>query len=256
MSGDMTMERAMIAFFEHQMRKVYTAIPAVIIAVRSDEKQSVDVKPLINQVFADLEDDTEHPVLLHVPLIYPSSSTSAVTFPVHPGDTVMLVFSQAGTDVFKSGDGTAQPPPDNRRFSLRDAVAIPGLFPFGSAINQASKHTLPHSTNDLVVFHNLGTSAECELRMKQTGKVEITSPLQVEIVAPVVSVTATTSATISAPAVYATASTLATITAPIAAITAAISATVISPVIALTGATSVAVVSPTFTWNGSTVAVV
>ena len=256
MSGDMTMESAMIAFFEHQMRKVYTAIPAVIIAVRSDEKQSVDVKPLINQVFADLEDDTEHPVLLHVPLIYPSSSTSAVTFPVHPGDTVMLVFSQTGTDVFKSGDGTAQPPSDNRRFSIRDAVAIPGLFPFGSAINQVSKHTLPHSTDDLVVFHNLGTSAECELRMKQTGKVEITSPLQVEIVAPVVSVTATTSATISAPTIYATASTLATITAPIAAITAATSATVTSPIIALTGATSVAVVSPTFTWNGSTVAVV
>lgn len=173
MSGDMTMESAMIAFFEHQMRKVYTAIPAVIIAVRSDEKQSIDVKPLVNQVFADLEDDTEHPVLLHVPLIYPSSSTSAVTFPVYPGDTVMLVFSQAGTDVFKSGDGTAQPPPDNRRFSIRDAVAIPGLFPFGSAINQVSKHTLPHSTDDLVVFHNLGTSAECELRMKQSGKIEV-----------------------------------------------------------------------------------
>lgn len=173
MSGDMTMESAMIAFFEHQMRKVYTAIPAVIVAVRSDEKQSVDVKPLINQVFADLEDDTEHPVLLHVPLIYPSSSTSAVTFPVHPGDTVMLIFSQVSTDVFKSGDGTAQPPSDNRRFSIRDAVAIPGLFPFGSAINQVSKHTLPHSTDDLVVFHNLGTSAECELRMKQSGKIEV-----------------------------------------------------------------------------------
>lgn len=173
MSGDMTMESAMIAFFEHHMRKVYTAIPAVIVAVRSGEKQSVDVKPLINQVFPDLEDDTEHPVILHVPLIYPSSSTSAVTFPVHPGDTVMLVFSQASMDVFKSGDGTVQPPIDYRRFSIRDAIAIPGLFPFGAAINQVSKHTLPHSTDDLVVFHNLGTSAECELRMKPSGKIEI-----------------------------------------------------------------------------------
>lgn len=256
MSGDMTMESAMIAFFEHQMRKVYTAIPAVIIAVRSNEKQSVDVKPLINQVFADLEDDTEHPVLLHVPLIYPSSSTSAVTFPVHPGDTVMLVFSQASADVFKSGDGTAQPPSDNRRFSIRDAIAIPGLFPFGSAINQVSKHTLPHSTDDLVVFHNLGTSAECELRMKQTGKVEITSPLQVQINAPVVNVAATTSATVSAPAIYATATTLATITAPIAAVNAVTSATITSPLITLSATTSVAVVSPSFTWAGNTVAVV
>lgn len=170
---DMTFESATKALFEYQMRNIFTAIPAKVMMVENAGEQRVSVKPLVNAVFPDWDDSEEFPTILSVPLMYPSSSSSAVVFPVHAGDTVLLVFAQSCMDVFKGGDGSAQPPSDYRRFDKRDAIAIPGLFPFGSAINQVSKHTLPHSTDDLVVFHNLGTSAECELRMKQTGKIEI-----------------------------------------------------------------------------------
>jgi hypothetical protein len=169
----MTFESATKALFEYQMRNIFTAIPAKVMMVENAGEQRVSVKPLVNAVFPDWDDSEEFPTILSVPLMYPSSSSSAVVFPVHAGDTVLLVFAQSCMDVFKGGDGSAQPPSDYRRFDKRDAIAIPGLFPFGSAINQVSKHTLPHSTDDLVVFHNLGTSAECELRMKQTGKIEI-----------------------------------------------------------------------------------
>lgn len=255
MAGDMTFESAVKAFFEYQMRNVYTAIPAQVVQVRDAGQQKVDVKPLVNMVFPDWEDSEEWPTILSVPLMYPASSTSAFTFPVKAGDTVLLVFNQSCIDVFKAGDGTAAPPSDYRVFNMRDAVAIPGLFPFGMAVNQPSKHTLTHSTDDAVLVHNLGTSNECEIRLKATGKVEITSPLQVDVTAPAVNVTGTTSATVSAPSVYATATTLAAITAPIATVTAATSTTITSPLITLTGATGVVVTSPTFTWNGSTVAV-
>lgn len=240
MAGDMTFESAVKAFFEYQMRNVYTAIPAQVVQVRDAGQQKVDVKPLVNMVFPDWEDSEEWPTILSVPLMYPASSTSAFTFPVKAGDTVLLVFNQSCIDVFKAGDGTAAPPSDYRVFNMRDAVAIPGLFPFGMAVNQPSKHTLTHSADDAVLVHNLGTSNECEIRLKATGKVEITSPLQVEV---------------TAPSVYATATTLAAITAPIATVTAATSTTITSPLITLTGATSVVVTSPTFTWNGSMVAV-
>lgn len=170
---DMTFESATKALFEYQMRNIFTAIPAKVMMVENAGEQRVSVKPLVNAVFPDWDDSEEFPTILSVPLMYPSSSSSAVVFPVHAGDTVLLVFAQSCMDVFKGGDGSAQPPSDYRRFDKRDAVAIPGLFPFGSAINQVSKHTLPHSTDDLVVFHNLGTSAECELRMKQSGKIEV-----------------------------------------------------------------------------------
>lgn len=170
---DMTFESATKALFEYQMRNIFTAIPAKVMMVENAGEQRVSVKPLVNAVFPDWDDSEEFPTVLSVPLMYPSSSSSAVVFPVHAGDTVLLVFAQSCMDVFKGGDGSAQPPSDYRRFDKRDAIAIPGLFPFGSAINQVSKHTLPHSTDDLVVFHNLGTSAECELRMKQSGKIEV-----------------------------------------------------------------------------------
>lgn len=177
MAGDMTFESAIKAFFEYQMRNVYTAIPAQVVQVRDAGQQKVDVKPLVNMVFPDWEDDQEWPTILSVPLMYPASSTSAFTFPVKAGDTVLLVFNQSCIDVFKSGDGTAAPPSDYRVFNMRDAVAIPGLFPFGTAINQPSKHTLTHSTDDAVLVHNLGTSSECEVRLKSDGKVEINGSL-------------------------------------------------------------------------------
>lgn len=172
MASDLTIESAMTAFFEYQMRNMYTAIPAKIMQVRNAEQCKVDVKPLIDMVFSNLE-TLEWATIPNVPVMYPSSSTSAITFPVKAGDVVLLVFSQSGLDVFKSGDGTPQPPSDYRTFNMRDAIAIPGLFPFGLAINQQSKRTLTHSTDDVVVAHNLGTEAECEIRLKPTGKIEI-----------------------------------------------------------------------------------
>lgn len=172
MASDITLESAMKAFFEHQMRSVYTAIPAVVMQVRNAEEGRVDVKPLVNMVFPDYE-DLEWATIPNVPLIYPSSSTSAFTFPVKQGDTVLLVFNQYSIDVFKAGDGSPQPPNDFRTFNMRDAVAIPGLFPFGLSINKKTNRTLSHSTDDAVLAHNLNTSAECELRMKQDGTIEI-----------------------------------------------------------------------------------
>ena len=170
---DMTFESAVKALFDYQMRNVFTAIPAKVMQVEDAGEQRVAVKPLINNVFPDWEDSIEFPTILSVQLMFPSSSTSAITFPINAGDTVLLVFAQSCMDVFKSGDGTTQPPSDYRRFDKRDAIAIPGLFPFGMAINQQSKRTLTHSTDDVVMAHNLGTEAECEIRLKPTGKVEI-----------------------------------------------------------------------------------
>jgi hypothetical protein len=172
MAGDLTFESAMTAFFEYQMKNMYTAIPAKVMQVRDAKQCKVDAKPLVDMVFSDLE-TLEWATIPNVPIMYPSSSTSAITFPVNAGDIVLLVFSQAGLDVFKSGDGTPQPASDYRAFNMRDAIAIPGLFPFGMAINQQSKRTLTHSTDDVVVAHNLGTPEECEIRLKPTGKVEI-----------------------------------------------------------------------------------
>lgn len=171
--SDITLESALNSFFEYRMRSVMTAIPAVIVGVDNLEEQRVDVTPVINAVFPDNSAEVGYPAIFSVPLIFPASSTSAFTFPINQGDTVLLVFSQKAMDVFKGGDGLPAAPNDYRVFDKRDAIAIPGLWPFQNAINRQDKRTLPHSTSDAVLTHNIGTASECEIRLKSGGSIEI-----------------------------------------------------------------------------------
>ncbi|MBG23770.1 MAG: hypothetical protein CMF22_10645 [Idiomarinaceae bacterium] len=55
-------------------------------------------------------------------------------------------------------------------------MAIPGLFGFPDAVNNPSKRSLSHSTDDTVMSHNIGTSAECEVRLTKGGDVIINAP--------------------------------------------------------------------------------
>jgi hypothetical protein len=182
----MTLESILTNFLTSYMQDCFFAMPAVVIAVRDLEQLSIDVQPLPNRLFKD-GDSAEYPVLHHVPVIMPSTSTSAILLPVQAGDTVMLLFSQRGIDEFKGGSDT--PYDTGRRFmSLQDAVAIIGLSPFNKSPNRPVAHTLPHNPNDLTLVHNLGTSMECEVRMKQDGSITTTSPSIINFVAPSVQI--------------------------------------------------------------------
>lgn len=172
--SDATFESLLGAWWEYQKRSMFTAIPARVENVRNMDECRVDVKPLVNMVFAGFENTIEWPPILHVPVVFPSSSSSAITFPVNQGDIVLVVFSQQSTDVFRSGDGTPQPPIDYRTFDKRDAIAIPGLWPFGMSKNNPEGRTLTHSTEDVVIAHNIGTDNECEIRLTPSGAVKLT----------------------------------------------------------------------------------
>lgn len=282
---DATLESVIDAYFEYKMRGMYTAIPAEVTGVRNLEESRIDCTPLVNTVYPSLEDGVQFPTILNVPLIYPSSSTSAVTFPVNVGDTVLLVFAQKSLDVFKGGTTSPHPPNDYRVFDKRDAIAIPCIWPFQESKNKQSSRSLPHNPTDMVVAHNLGTDNEAEIRISQDGKVKITA-LQIEtdcenvvvnttsaaitstgtttVSGNVVNVAATTSASVTAPSTSVNASvasinalTSASITAPLASVNAVTSATITSPIITFASpGGAVAVTSATFTWNGNTVAVV
>jgi len=152
------------------------------------EQCRIDVKPIVNHEYKD-STVVEYPTILSVPVQFPSSSTSALTFPINQGDNILLVFSQKGLDVFKSGATSAHDPIDMRSFDKRDAIAIPCVNPFSKSINDPVKRTLTHSVDDMVMTHNIGLPTECEVRLKPTGKIVLTSALQVEVVSPLLTLT-------------------------------------------------------------------
>ena len=182
-----TLEARLNAFFDFKMSGMFVCMIAEVLNTDKLEQCRIDVKPIVNHEYRD-STIVEYPTILSVPVQFPSSSTSALTFPINQGDNVLLVFSQKGLDVFKSGATSAHDPIDMRSFDKRDAIAIPCVTPFSKSINDPVKRTLLHSVDDMVMTHNIGLPTECEVRMKPTGKVQITSPLQVEIVSPIVNV--------------------------------------------------------------------
>lgn len=167
---------------EYHQENMHTAMPGIVVRViNSLQGQTVDVQPSINVKMFDDSTAVERPNILNVPVVFPASSTSAITFPLNPGDPILLVFSERGLDSWKSGNGYPSTPTDYRMFDYQDCFAIPGAFPTSRAPNNPAKRRWGHSTNDLVVAHNLGSGSEVELRLSESGSLIINTDMAVQI---------------------------------------------------------------------------
>lgn len=183
-----SLETILNAQIDFRLSDIYVTMVAEVTNVSKLNECRIDVQPVVNKKYIDGE-IMAYPEILSVPVQFPSSSTSALTFPINQGDNVLLVFSQKGLDVFKSGATSAHDPIDMRSFDKRDAIAIPCVNPFSKSINNPDTRTLFHSVDDMVMTHNIGLPTECEVRMKPTGKIELTSALQVEVKSPLLTLT-------------------------------------------------------------------
>lgn len=169
----------LIRSFQHQIHDVYTSIPCIIVNIKNINEQRVDVQPCINIVTPDGE-YKPHPPILSVPVMFPSTSTSALTLEINNGDEVLCTFSQRCIDLFKNQGGIVNPL-DLRKFDKRDAVAIVGLSSFSKAANQPSRRKLPHNPRDVVLAHNIGTGNEIEVRLKKDGSIVINANSKITV---------------------------------------------------------------------------
>lgn len=206
-------QEAMSSYFDYYFKDLMTAIPAIVVSADRIQESVVAVKPVINETTLDGR-VIAWPELVDVPLIFPCSTTSAVTFPIGVGDTVLLVFSMRGMDEWKGGDGGLAVPTDRRTHSLQDAIAIPGLYPISRGKNNPANRTLPHSVEDMVVSHNIGKSNEVEMRLKSNGDCVITTDHNVEVNCENLSANVGTTAEVFASDVTVTAENTISLTAP------------------------------------------
>lgn len=143
---------------EHELNSVHTCLPAKIIDYDSS-LCIASVKPLIKHRTQGGQ-LLSMPIIYNVPVMFPRTASSAITFPVNSGDCVLLIFSEANIDTWMmSGDESE--PADTRRFDLTDAIAIPGLFASG-------KGKLPVNNTDLSI--QLNTQ---RITIKESGDIEI-----------------------------------------------------------------------------------
>lgn len=173
-----SLEEFLSSGFSYLMADVYTSIPAVVVSVRNGlEDLRVDIQPAINIRSKEDNSTYERPVIANVPLQMPCGMEGGLTFPITKGTPVLATFSMRGLEVWKRGNGKPDSPVDMSRFSSKDAVAIPSIYPSSLSPNRGSRRSLPHSPNDVVLVHNMGTGQEVEIRLKKgSGDVEINTP--------------------------------------------------------------------------------
>lgn len=122
---DYTHLPAAMRFTLRQLLKgVNTCLPGVVVRYDAPSRRA-SVQPAVALLTTDGQ-LIDRPVVADVPVLFPSGGGFALSFPLAPGDPVLLVYSQRGIGGWKRGYRKAAPDPESF-FSERDAIAIPGF---------------------------------------------------------------------------------------------------------------------------------
>lgn len=104
---------------EMRLLDVHTALIGRVQTYYS-ETQTADIEPVLKRTLSTIDGEIKQeslPLLIDVPIIFPSAGGFFVSFPVKPGDFVQIIFNEVSIDSEL----------DLSRFSLDGAVAIPGV---------------------------------------------------------------------------------------------------------------------------------
>lgn len=117
---------ALEAWLENRLLTLHTNLPGIVESYDGHDKRTATILPAIN--FKIPRGPTlKHGPIPNVPVIFPSSNGFQMLFDIKPGDGVLLVFSEASMGNWMDGAGQVDPE-DSTRFSMHDAIAIPGLW--------------------------------------------------------------------------------------------------------------------------------
>lgn len=110
----------------NELAKVFTHEPGL---VESYANGRATVKPLIPRRYVDEFGEFQFkslPSIPNVPVIIPGSGGARITYPIQPGDTVLLLFCSNSIDQWLALDREVNPTSE-RHHRLSDAIAIAGL---------------------------------------------------------------------------------------------------------------------------------
>lgn len=113
-------------FFDYRIENIHTIIPGKILSY-DESKRLAEVEPRI-QLKTTKEVYVKYPVLENVPVMFPSGKVFSLRWDIEKNDGCLIVFSEASLGNFLNATSDDQIEcEDSSRFSLTDAICIPGL---------------------------------------------------------------------------------------------------------------------------------
>jgi hypothetical protein len=185
-------EESLRLALENAQSHIWTAMPAIVQTVNL-AAQTVAVQPSIQGTVASPDGSTRSvnmPLLVDVPIVWPRAGGFALTFPIAPGDEVLVVFASRCIDAWwqSGGVGVAA---EARMHDLSDGFAI--LAP----TSQPKKFANVSSTN----VQLRDTAGTTYVEITPGGKARVVAASAVDIEAPTINLNGSSAINITAPAI-------------------------------------------------------
>lgn len=153
------------------LEAVHTCIPASIVTYEGHKTRRAVVQPCVD--FRSGVYVVPYGPVAGVPVCFPSTPRFSFLYDLKKGDTGILLVSEAAMGNWLDGDGTPKSPEDGSRFTLNDAIFIPGLFAWNA---------VPTSENKIEVTEagvlTLANKGGCTIVM-ESSKVTVNGNLEV-----------------------------------------------------------------------------
>jgi hypothetical protein len=171
-------ETAIRTALDGRQAQIWTAMPAIVTKVNL-AAMTIECQPAI-QGENDNTDGTTSvvnlPLLLDVPIVFPSAGGFILTFPIKVGDEVLIVFGSRCIDAWFQ-QGGIQPQAEFRMHDLSDAFAIPGPKSQPNVVAGISASNVQLRSNDGTVYLEITPGGAINLvapsGVKVTGPIEI-----------------------------------------------------------------------------------
>lgn len=133
MSNNNEFIQAMLETVDGKISGIHTAAPGKIINYSSG---LASVQPSIRYKVEDGR-VLDAPVIVNVPVYFPTGGAASITYPIKPGDDCCIVFAERSIDDWLKGGESEDP----RKFDLTDAMCFVGMKPSRNHSNEAIEIT-------------------------------------------------------------------------------------------------------------------
>ena len=192
------LQASLLAAMRGWQQEVWTALPGIVEAFDAG-KETLTIRPAVLIPLTGTDGSVElvqMPLLLDVPVIFPSGGGFTLTFPIVKGDEVLVIFASRCIDAWwASGaahlSNTKAFIGEMRLHDLSDGFAIPGPTSQPRKISGISSDSVQLRSNDGAAF----------IEIKNGHLVTIEAPGGLVITAPTIEMNAANSVALNTPAV-------------------------------------------------------
>ncbi len=168
------LSQLLLAAFQSGQQALWTSLPCIVQSYNPDTN-TIEAQPTILGRVQDqqgLWSLKQMPLLLDVPVIFPSGGGYTLTFPIAAGDECLVVFSSRCIDGWWY-QGGIQPQLDVRMHDLSDGFAFVGPMSRPNVIPTISTSTTQLRSNDGSIYVELSPA---QIKLHHPTKVLIDAP--------------------------------------------------------------------------------